>query len=233
MKKLNIILIAIVVVSLLGNAYLYFKPPKADIDYKIFLDSITVLKNENHTVSYRLEAAIFDKIDLLNEIVTKDKQIKLLTENAKQAADKNIKLQQMLGYNSKLIAEYQDSLRNQIVGYDTVGGTVNPIVRKVWFETADSTKYPFKHWIYQSIVLGVDTFNTKLIINDYPIITFGTESNGWFKKPTTFGYVTPSNPFVTVESMKVVVENNEPSPAKKAASITVPILIGLIIGILL
>lgn len=233
MKNLTWIMILITILSISSTVYLYLNPKTPKVDYKIFQDSIATLQHDNGQLSYKYEAAILSNVKYLKEVATKDKHIKLLVANIKQLEDKNVNINRLVSYQSNLIVAYKDSLHNQIVGYDTVGEIVTPIVRKMWLVKADSNRYPFHNWIEQDITLGLDTFSTKLVVRDYPIITIGTESNGWFKKPTTFGYVTPSNPYVEVTSMKVVVEDDKPSPARKTLTFGIPVVLSFILGLLL
>ena len=197
-------------------------------DYQFKIDSLVT---ENNKVVKSLNAKEVENLNLLTKLETSNKELTLI-KNTVMVLDKdNNKLKSLVSFYQTFYIKYFDDDSNEVV-YSNDSGTVSPIIRKVWGVKADSSM-PFEYFVRQEIALGVDTFNTRLQINDYPIVAVTDKSNGIFKAPTRKAYVTFNNPYMSIKTMEVIVESEEKSPIKKGIAPATVTLLAFILGLLL
>lgn len=198
-------------------------------DVSPYIRKIDSIRMENDRLIVSYEAAISKNIEVIGKLETSDKELNVIKQVVKTLTKERNDLKSIVSYQQQLIVSYTDSIKNHIVGYSG-GDTNSPIVEKEWFLRADSM--PFEYYVKQHITLGIDTFDTHLEINDYPIVVIADQKRGFFKAPIKKGYVTFSNPYNKVKTMEVIVEEDE-STFKTKILPTILIVSSFIAGLLL
>lgn len=173
--------------------------------YDAINSELVITKNKLGQEVAKSQVIVLENEKMFLKIQSKDSNIIQLQNLVKREKSINKKLQDAIILKQTIIANYQDTLKNLISGYQEIKDSLGNIVRyPIYNRKIDM----FGKWITGNVKLGYSKFDIDIkTVSEYEI-TIGEERDNIFKPYKTYATVTNLNPYDHTTALKVYSKNS-------------------------